>query len=233
MVFVRVQEDVIHDLIEYMIPVTRTYFSVRVGDFDNCWELFLYKTYYKHLLYYDEVCHYRWCLKTDDSSNPLLIELQPNISLSHDHIYYMNPHPKSVKEFLQKEEYKAMNMHPKIIEKYIERGHIEYSFSENPCDLAVDYLLKNPVSIYWCDFLQKTNPRTVDYCIRMWDDEIPEEVEKYFSANQSQKAMDWLVNNPQFIDCDYIEENPFNYSYNRLKYVQSKRTLFNDVRVNP
>jgi hypothetical protein len=134
---------------------------------------------------------------------------------------------------LEKKRYSTLNIHPKIVEKYIESidQDLSYSFSRNPSDLAVDYLLKYPDQIHWWYFVKNTNPRAIEYILRMWDD-IPEDDKEEFSSNKSQKAVDWLIQNPSFIYEKYIQKNPFNYTFNRLKYVKSKRILVDTV-INP
>jgi hypothetical protein len=106
----------------------------------------------------------------------------------------------------------------------MKRGHNFCQFSENPSDLAVDYLISNPHLIDWKFFVGNINPGAVDYCIEKWD-ELPEKYKDHFSYNLSQKAIDWLHLNQKFIDLDNIKQNPFNYTFNRLKYVKSKRRL--------
>ena len=237
MVLVRAQEDVIHDLVEYMIPLEKTYFSIKIGDFLRTpeWiDALLYRIYYKHLLYYNEVCHYRWYLVTRDrTDNPLFLDIKDN-----DTVYFSNdsnsknPHMKYVVFLLEKKRHHTLNIHPKIVEKEIELDRdLPYSFLKNPSDKAVTYILDHFNQIVdFSFFVKNTNPRAVDYCIRMWD--RLSECDKYnFSCNQSQKAIDWLIQNQYFIRGE-IKYNPFNYSYNRLKYVGSKRLLFGMI-VNP
>jgi hypothetical protein len=156
-------------------------------------------------------------------SNPLFLELNPNLRYSTS-----NPHPKVVKKLLQKKEYNPWNIHPKIVEKYIKHRFIDYEFSQNPSDLAVDYLISNPHLINWSCFLQNTNPRAIDYIIQKWN-EIPNHHKRFFSCNESQKAVDFLVQNSQFIYSNWLQQYPFNYSYNRLKYVKSKRLLVKKI----
>jgi len=227
MVITQIHFDVIHDLVEYMIPVTETYFSSRVRGYQLS-NICIYRIYYKHLLHYNQVSHYRWyvyCMKHQEDPyilTPLFFDLSPYLELNMD-IHDANPHPKAVKHWLNNRIYSTLNIHPKIVEKYIERGYINGYFSKNPNDPVIDYLLEHPHLIYWHFFLKNTNPRAVDYCIRMWN-EIPRKDQRYFSSNKSQRVVDWLIQNPQFISY-YIEKNPINYNYNRLKYVQSKRIL--------
>jgi hypothetical protein len=135
---------------------------------------------------------------------------------------------KITKEQLKNRDYHPLNRHPNIVKKYIERGNIEPLFSKNSSDLAVDYLFGNTDLIHWRYFVQNTNPRAVQYCIQKWD-EIPEDYKTYFLFNKSQKAVDWIIHNRRrSVDNYYMKHNPINYSYNRFKYVQSKRQLFND-----
>jgi hypothetical protein len=150
--------------------------------------------------------------------NPLFIELQPDTKYD-----LQNPHPRAVKELLQDKNYHPRNIHPKIVKKHIE--HVIFdSFSENSSDLAVDYLLGCPDKIYWFWFVCNMNPRAIDFIIQKWD-EISTINQEWFSANWSQKAFNWLLQNQKFINYTRIKENPFNWEVNRLKYVQSKRLL--------
>ena len=217
MVLERIQEDVIHDLVEYMIPVTQTYFSVIIDEFFYISNRFLYQIYYKHLDLYK---HYRSHMNFDSMYRYTEIE-----------IYFINYYElKTIKEKLKNRQYNGMDIHPKLVEKFIEREDIGVGFSSNTSDLAIDYLLKN--EIYWNYFLENTNSRAIEYTIQNWDD-VTNEYRYLFSSNHSKKAVDWLINNPQFICNDNIKYNSFNWEYNRLKYVGSKRFLVKWIQENP